>query len=81
MLPSEVLIVDPEFVHTAFADSDWYAGRYWSSSKVVCHPDAVATLSYHVGNLIGKSIKPEIKAVIVDLDNTLWGGVVGEDDP
>jgi len=79
MLPAEVLIVDPEMIHSSLGDMDWYAARYWSSSKVPCHPDAVATLSWYIGNLVAKSIKPEVKAVVVDLDNTLWGGVVGED--
>ena len=79
LIPKEVLIIDPEITHAFLGDADWYASRYWTSSKVPCHPDAAAMLSSVIGNLIAKSIKPEVKAVIVDLDNTLWGGVVGED--
>lgn len=79
MLPPEVLLVDPETVHSSLGDANWYASRYWSLSKAVCHPNAIAAMSLQVGNLIAKCIKPAVKAVIVDLDNTLWGGVVGED--
>lgn len=78
-LPSSVLVIDPEIIHATLGSTEWYAARYWTTSKLVCHPDAIAALSWYMGNILAKSIKPEVKAVIVDLDNTLWGGVVGED--
>jgi FkbH-like protein len=79
MLPAEVLLIDPANTHSALGDANWYAARYWSLSKMPCHPNAIAALSLDIGNLIYNCIKPAVNAVIVDLDNTLWGGVVGED--
>jgi FkbH-like protein len=78
-LPKEVIVVDPEIIHASLGDAAWYAGRYWNFSKLACHPNATAELSWYIANLIAKTIKPEVKAIVVDLDNTLWGGVVGED--
>lgn len=78
-LPKQVLLIDPEVLHATMGDQQWYAGRYWSNFKAVCHPDAVTELACYTANIIAKSIRPQVKAVVVDLDNTLWGGVVGED--
>jgi FkbH-like protein len=78
-LPSEVLFIDPEVIHTELGSANWYAARYWGLSKLPFHPNAVANLSCYTANIIAKCIKPSVKAIVVDLDNTLWGGVVGED--
>jgi FkbH-like protein len=57
----------------------WHAPRYWSSAKCPCHPDAMTAIGSFLASVVVRSLKPQIRAVVVDLDNTLWGGVVGED--
>ncbi|KAF1079811.1 MAG: hypothetical protein GQF41_3928 [Candidatus Rifleibacterium amylolyticum] len=60
-------------------ESAVFAARYWFSAKLPFHPNCLNP----VGKLIARSIKANIfkpiKLIAVDLDNTLWGGVTGED--
>jgi FkbH-like protein len=38
-------------------------------------------LADHLGRTIAALLLPSAKVVVLDLDNTLWGGIVGEDGP
>ena len=42
---------------------------------------AIPTLSFNVANIIKAIYGKNKKAFVLDLDNTLWGGVVGDDGP
>jgi len=42
---------------------------------------AVNVLAHDLGRLYHAMIRPRAKVLVVDLDNTLWGGIVGEDGP
>ncbi len=57
----------------------WFDHRFWYHAKqpvsLECMVPYVRSMAQVVGALRGKSAK----CVVVDLDNTLWGGVVGDD--
>ena len=55
--------------------ADWY--RYKYNPSVAATPDLAYNLARIVKALYGKNKK----AIACDLDNTLWGGVVGDDGP
>jgi len=57
---------------------NWFAPRYWNTAKLPCHPDATVLIAQEVLSLISRIQKPKVKAIAVDLDNTLWGGTIGE---
>jgi FkbH-like protein len=57
---------------------DWFAGRYWDHGKAPAHPDAVTRAARLLGRVIAADQRPTVRAVAVDLDDTLWGGLVGE---
>jgi len=78
VLPKEVIRVDPDWIHRRCGDAGWFAARYWTLTKSPCHPDAATQLGRAVANAMLRTLKPRVKAVAVDLDNTLWGGIVGE---
>ena len=77
-LPPSVVRIDPDRIHRTIGDAAWFAGRYWTLAKSPCHPDAATGLGHFAANVIGRLLKPKVKAVAVDLDGTLWGGIVGE---
>lgn len=54
------------------APNFWYAGRIRYNSKML------NAIGEHLQGIIGASLNQTKKALIVDLDNTLWGGIVGE---
>ena len=43
--------------------------------------EAIPTLSFNVANIIKSIYGKNKKAIALDLDNTLWGGIVGDDGP
>ena len=77
-LPAAVIRVDPDRVHRQRGDAAWFAARYWTLAKSPCHPDAATLLGHAVANAVSRMLKPKVKAVAVDLDDMLWGGIVGE---
>lgn len=46
----------------------------------LCVP-AIPLLAFNVANLVKSIYGKNKKALVLDLDNTLWGGVVGDDGP
>ena len=55
--------------------ADWY--RYKYAMAVSAIPDFAFSLSHIIKSIYGKNKK----ALTLDLDNTLWGGIVGDDGP
>ncbi|MGN0633787.1 MAG: HAD-IIIC family phosphatase [Oscillospiraceae bacterium] len=57
----------------------WHDRSYWYMYKYMCARDAVVSLGYQLA-LIVKSIYGKNKKLLaLDLDNTLWSGIVGDD--
>lgn len=53
--------------------------RFWYSSQFPFSAEAARELAAKIVR-IGEALKaPKAKAIILDADNTLWGGVIGED--
>jgi FkbH-like protein len=80
-MPAAVIRYGAEHLQRRLGGDRWFAGRYWTMAKCPCHPDAASVLSADLARIIARCNKPAVRAVIVDLDNTLWGGVVGDDGP
>ena len=60
----------------AFSDQTaWYAYKY------PCALDQIPYLAQSVANIIKSLLGRNKKALALDLDNTLWGGVIGDDGP
>lgn len=51
----------------------------WHRSKQEIHPTAGPLWGDHVGRLLAALRGLSFKCLVLDLDNTLWGGVVGDD--
>jgi len=55
---------------------DW---RLWYSARYPFSAEAARGLARHVAS-VGVALKlPKAKVIAVDADNTLWGGIIGED--
>ena len=77
--PSFVRICDLEFLanrHGALAAED---ARGWFESKQPCSPALLVQVCSEVSHLIHGLRSPMKKGLALDLDNTLWGGVVADD--
>lgn len=76
-----VTLLSVEHLFNEMGAWNWFAPRYWEQAKIPCHPNAVSQVGTEVAVAISRLFKPRIKAIVVDLDDTLWGGLVGEVGP
>jgi FkbH-like protein len=78
-LPSQVYINDIEHLSSVCGKKRWSDARLWNETKTAvsfdCQPLYADRLAATLGALFGKSKK----CLVLDLDNTLWGGVIGDD--
>lgn len=57
----------------------WYDPFAWYMYKYAVSLDAIPTLAFNIANIIKSIYGKNKKALALDLDNTLWGGIVGDD--
>jgi FkbH-like protein len=73
-----VIIVDSERIAVAW-NGPWEDPLLWSSAKVYPAPAILPTMGEHLVSCIRAELGLSRKLLVLDLDNTLWGGVVGEE--
>lgn len=72
-------INDINYLAADYGLERWAAPFYWHMYKYALCLPAIPTLSFSVANIIKSVYGKNKKALVLDLDNTLWGGVVGDD--
>ncbi len=72
-------ISDINYVSACFGLDKWFDDQAWYMYKYACSLDAVPTLAYNLSHIIKSLFGKNKKVLALDLDNTLWGGVVGDD--
>jgi FkbH-like protein len=75
----DVLIVDCDRVAAAFGKDRWFDDRYWHLAKQAVALDALPELARHTAAVVAAAEGLSSKCLVLDLDNTLWGGVIAED--
>ena len=73
------LLVDVAFAAATVGLARWNDPRAWHGAKLPFAPDVTPLYADHVCRLIGAAKGKARKALVLDLDNTLWGGVIGDD--
>ena len=76
---SHASIVDCDRVAALFGKRRWFDDRYWHLSKQAVALDALPLLARHTVAVFAADLGLSKKCLLLDLDNTLWGGVIGED--
>lgn len=62
-----------------FSPSEWINWRFYFISQMILSPTIATGFYPWFNKQIGRVRGNRKKALILDLDNTLWGGVIGED--
>jgi FkbH-like protein len=57
----------------------WHDPALWHRGKHEIHPSAAPLYGDLIGRLIAAAQGRSYKCLVLDLDNTLWGGVIGDD--
>lgn len=59
--------------------AEWHDEALWHRSKQEIHPRVSHIYGDHVGRILAALRGRSYKCLVLDLDNTLWGGVIGDD--
>lgn len=70
---------DIDYVAASVGMDKWNSPVCWHMYKYICDLDAVPCLAASAANIIKSIYGRNKKLLAVDLDNTVWGGTVGED--
>jgi FkbH-like protein len=74
-----VTLIDMEPLIRAIGSPAWFDDRFYDSAKLPFHPDRTPAVLGALADAVIGTIAPRCKLVVVDLDDTLWGGRVGDD--
>lgn len=72
-------INDINYISADYGLREWSNPLYWNMYKYALCFEAIPAFSFNVANIIKSIFGKNKKALALDLDNTLWGGVVGDD--
>lgn len=74
-----VSFVDCERLSALVGKRQWFDPRYWNLSKQAVALEALPLLARHTAAVIAADLGLSRKCLVLDLDNTLWGGVIAEE--
>jgi FkbH-like protein len=75
----DVLLVDCERLAALVGKRTWFDPRYWHLAKQAVSLAALPLLARQTAAVLAADLGLSRKCIVLDLDNTLWGGVIGED--
>ena len=59
--------------------ANWHNTQLWNLAKFPFSVEVIPLYADHVARTIGAILGKSRKVLILDLDNTVWGGVIGDD--
>lgn len=72
-------ICDLNYLSADYGLKEWADPFFWHMYKYALNVSAIPYLSFNVANIMKSIFGKNKKGFVLDLDNTLWGGVVGDD--
>ena len=72
-------ICDLAYIAGSYGLDRWHDPLCWYMYKYAMSLEAIPVYSFQVSAIIRSLFGKNRKALVLDLDNTLWGGVVGDD--
>lgn len=76
--PGDV-IIDVESLVANVGSATWFDARQWNHGKFPFSLCCLPMFSDHVARLLASFSGKMKKCLVLDFDNTLWGGVIGDD--
>ncbi len=78
---SDVLLVDCDRLASRLGKARWSDPRLWYAARQPFSYEALPPLARATAAVLAGDLGLAARCVIVDLDNTLWGGIVAEEGP
>jgi FkbH-like protein len=76
---SEDLLLDVAHIAETVGLSTWHDPTLWNLAKLPFAGELLPLYADHVCRLLGALRGKSRKCLILDLDNTVWGGIIGDD--
>ena len=77
--PAYVHLNDVDSLASQYGVRNWFDTRYWHHAKQPVSFECLVPYAQNTATIIGALFGRTAKCLVLDLDNTLWGGVVGDD--
>ncbi len=74
----DLLINDIHYLSACYGLDKWSDPSYRYLYKMLCCPEAVPDLAYSFFRVIKSLCGKNKKMLVTDLDDTMWGGIIGE---
>ncbi len=74
-------IYDINYQAAIYGLDKWADPFFWHMYKYCMCVPAIPAFAYSLSNIIKSLYGKNKKSLVLDLDNTLWGGIVGDDGP
>lgn len=74
-----ILVLDLDSLASAVGKAAWCQARLWHHAKQEVSPLHAALYGDHLARVLAAARGLSRKCLVLDLDNTLWGGVIGDD--
>lgn len=72
-------INDINYLSSCWGLDKWSDPSTWYLYKYFCCIEAIPTLAFNLANIVKSIYGKNKKVIALDLDNTIWGGIVGDD--
>jgi len=74
-----LFINDINYLSASMGLDKWFSKNFWYGYKYAISYDAIPLLTHNISNIINSIYGKTKKCLVLDLDNTCWGGVIGDD--
>lgn len=76
---NNIYLNDINYLSACYGLDQWSDPFYYHMYKYTLCIQAIPVLSFNICNIIKSIFGKNKKGLVLDLDNTLWGGVIGDD--
>lgn len=72
-------VFDLNYLSERFGKEKWFSNRFWYEGKYPFSLEATPVVAFALFRLLESMMGKAKKCLVFDLDNTIWGGIVGEE--
>ena len=72
-------INDINYLSSYLGLKDWFDKSLWHQAKYALNLSAIPELAFSISKIINSISGKTKKCLVLDLDNTCWGGIIGDD--
>ena len=72
-------INDINYLSSYIGLKNWFDNSLWHQAKYALSMESIPELAFNISKIVTSIFGKSKKCLILDLDNTCWGGVIGDD--